>query len=712
MHLLSCCLVEDRQGPAYSAGGMMGGEFRGEACAFLSGFTAGSHLGGYRLEQQLGVGMMAVVFRAWDERLGRRVALKILAPALAADEEFRGRFTREARAAAAVDDPHIIPVFEAGEAGGALFIAMRYVPGGDARSLLRRVGPLPAARAAAIVSSVASALDAAHGAGLVHRDVKPANMLVDVRPGRPDHVYLSDFGLSKRALSASGPSGPGQFLGTVNFAAPEQIAGRRVDGRADQYSLACAAFELLSGAPPFRRDYAEAVIWAHVSEPPPRLTARRPELPAAVDGVLARALAKAPEDRYASCREFADALCGALNPAPDHAAVIRRRAGRWRTRIVWPPTAPAEQPAGVLAGASSGVPGSSAPGETTAASGYGITPAGPAGLPLGARHARARLVRPANRKSRLTMQVGMLIAAVFVVAAFNPPRPIIAPYYGAPSAQLRRAGPVAYLGVSVAGQPSYRPVADFADAAGRRPNLAGYSSGWGEPFAASFARTIWRHRALPLVQIDPSGVSLPAIADGLDDMYLRAYARSVRNFGHAVIIGFGQDMNAPGHSWGYGNVSGRTFVAAWRHIVKLFRHQGADNVTWVWTVSARRRGTSPAASWWPGSAYVGWAGVSGRYSRPSGTFASVFGHTISQVRQLTNKPVLASVTSAGPPARQPRQISRLFAGLNRYPVVALMWPSEDLRHENRQASAAIHGSLAAGNAFRLAVAGLPLVPIR
>ena len=295
----------------------MDGEFREEADGLLSAFRAGSRVAGYWLEEQIGAGGMAVVFRARDERLDRRVALKILAPALAADEAFRRRFIREAKAAAAVDDPHIIPVFETGEAAGALFIAMRYVPGGNARSLVRRVGPLPAGRAAAIFCSVASALDAAHAAGLVHRDVKPANMLVDVRPGRPDHVYLSDFGISKGALCSSGPTGPGQFLGTVSYAAPEQIGGKLVDGRADQYSLACAAFELLGGAPPFPRDDVEAVIWAHMSEPPPLLTSRRPELPAVVDGALAKALAKAPEDRYASCRDFAHALCVALGLAPN-----------------------------------------------------------------------------------------------------------------------------------------------------------------------------------------------------------------------------------------------------------------------------------------------------------------------------------------------------------------------------------------------------------
>jgi len=288
----------------------------GGAAGFLAGFSAGSRIAGYRLEEQIGRGGMAVVFRARDERLQRQVALKILAPALAADEAFRQRFIRESRSAASVDDPHIIPVFEAGDVDGVLFIAMRYVPGGDARTLVQREGPLSPARGAAIISAVASALDAAHGAGLVHRDVKPANMLVDARPGRPDHVYLSDFGLSKGALSSVGITGTGQFLGTLDYSAPEQIEGRPVDGRTDEYALACAAFELLSGVPPFPRDQGMAVLYAQLSAPPPLLTSRRPSFPPAVDDVLARALAKAPADRYASCRDFAEALRMAFGLQP------------------------------------------------------------------------------------------------------------------------------------------------------------------------------------------------------------------------------------------------------------------------------------------------------------------------------------------------------------------------------------------------------------
>src|SRR5262252_7881873 len=214
-------------------GDAMGDDSHGTA-EFSSGFSVGSRIAGYRLKERIGQGGMAVVFRAQDERLRRQVALKVLSPVLAVDEAFRHRFMHESLSAAAVDDPHIIPVFEAGDADGVLFIAMRYVPGGDAGTLVHRQGPLPIARAAAIISAVASALDAAHAAGLVHRDVKPANMLVDARPGRPDHVYLSDFGLTKGAVSSASLTGAGQFLGTLDYSAPEQIEGRPVDGRTDQ----------------------------------------------------------------------------------------------------------------------------------------------------------------------------------------------------------------------------------------------------------------------------------------------------------------------------------------------------------------------------------------------------------------------------------------------------------------------------------------------
>jgi DNA-binding beta-propeller fold protein YncE len=269
---------------------------------------------GYRLEEQIGRGGMAVVYRARDVQLGRNVALKLLAPVLALDDAFRQRFIRESRAAAAVDHPYIIPIFAAGESDGVLFIAMRYAHGGDVRTLLDNVGPLPAGRAAGIITQVALALDAAHLHGLVHRDIKPANMLLDSVPGsgQRDHVYLADFGLSKRSLSVTGLTSIGQFLGTPAYVAPEQVEGRPVDSRADQYALACAAFEILSGAPPYQRDDDLAVMWAHVSMPPPSLSGQRPELPPAIDAVIARAMAKSPADRFPTCIAFALALRQAL----------------------------------------------------------------------------------------------------------------------------------------------------------------------------------------------------------------------------------------------------------------------------------------------------------------------------------------------------------------------------------------------------------------
>jgi serine/threonine protein kinase len=289
----------------------------------LTGLAPGSRVGGYLLERLVGVGGVAAVFRARDERLGRVVALKLLA----GDDIVHQRFTREAHAVAAVDHPHIIPVYEAGESGGVLYIAMRFVAGDDLRVVVGRDGALPARRAVGFISPVASALDAAHAAGLVHRDVKPANMLVDVGPHRPEHVYLSDFGLARGVMSLGELTGAGQFLGTPDYAAPEQISGRPVDGRVDQYALGCVAYALLTAQVPFVREEPMAVLYAHLSAPPPRVTAIRPDLSDAVDEVVAQAMAKAPEDRYDSCGDFADALRDALGVEPYDPSQPPRRPG-------------------------------------------------------------------------------------------------------------------------------------------------------------------------------------------------------------------------------------------------------------------------------------------------------------------------------------------------------------------------------------------------
>jgi hypothetical protein len=291
--------------------------------AFRVGFAAGLHVAGYRLEGEIGRGSIALLYRARDERLGRLVALKILAPELADDETFRPWFIQELRAVTSVRHPHLMPVFEAGEADGMLYLAMRYVPGGDARSLARREGPMPPWRVAAIVWQAASALDAMHAAGLLHRDVKPTNMLVDVSPGRRDWVYLSDFGLRAGDVLTGDPGRSRPSANTLACMAPELIEGKPADGRADQYALAASAFEFLTGWPPFRLDDPAALLQAHLTEPPPRLTSRRPDLPPAVDDVLAQALAKAPDHRYATCREFAAALASALGLRPPPPGIIR-----------------------------------------------------------------------------------------------------------------------------------------------------------------------------------------------------------------------------------------------------------------------------------------------------------------------------------------------------------------------------------------------------
>src|ERR1700761_4968616 len=294
------------------ASGFTGGKYDS-----FAGVGLGSRIAGYVIEEQIGAGGMAVVFRARDEVLGRLAAVKLIAPAMANDQEFRARFLRESRAAAAVDSLHIIPVYAAGEADGLLYIATRFVPGGDLAALLRRSGGLLApVRAGALVAQVASALDAAHAAGLVHRDVKPQNILVDTIPERPEHAFLSDFGLSKGTTSSTELTVSGQFLGTPDYSAPEQIRGGHVDGRTDQYALACVAFVLLTGSLPFHRDETVATMFAHLRDPVPLATRLRPELPAGVNGVLARALAKSPGERYGRCAEFADALQRALVPHP------------------------------------------------------------------------------------------------------------------------------------------------------------------------------------------------------------------------------------------------------------------------------------------------------------------------------------------------------------------------------------------------------------
>jgi YVTN family beta-propeller protein len=265
----------------------------------LVGIASGVEIGGYRVEELIGRGGMGEVYRAYDGRLDRNVALKILAPRYADDDGFRERLLRESRLAASLDHSNVVPVYDAGEAAAGFYLAMRYVEGADLRAVLRREGALAPARALEIVSQVAGALDAAHAKGLVHRDVKPSNVLIDER----GHCYLADFGLTQSA-SDRGQATDGSLLGTVDYVAPEQIRGDEVAGRADIYALGCMLFECLTGEGPFRRPSEVATLFAHLEADPPSASARHSALPAAIDAVFARALAKEPDERHSSCAEL------------------------------------------------------------------------------------------------------------------------------------------------------------------------------------------------------------------------------------------------------------------------------------------------------------------------------------------------------------------------------------------------------------------------
>ena len=370
----------------------------------------GSRIAGYVLEEQAGAGGMAVVFRARDEVLGRLVAVKVLSPALAADQDFRTRFLRESRAIAAVDEPHVLPVYAAGEASGVLYIATRFVAGGDLATMLREgSGPVAPDRVAAVIEQVSAALDAAHAIGLVHRDVKPANILIENIPGRAEHAYLSDFGLTKASSGATGLTATGMFMGTPDYCAPEQILGRPVDGRADQYALACVAFNLLTGTVPYQREETISTLFAHVRDPIPVPTAIRSELPAAVDAAVGKAMAKDPAERYASCGEFATALRWALAMTEGQRAPGQSVPPAYvPTPVVQPPQPSQPQPSQPQPWASpavgSPVPTWAAPppvlpgyyGQGGTPPGNAVPPYGPGGTPPGLPYGQAPGPYPAN----------------------------------------------------------------------------------------------------------------------------------------------------------------------------------------------------------------------------------------------------------------------------------------------------------------------------
>ena len=325
-----------------------------------SGTRIGTEIAGFRIESVLGRGGMSVVYLAEQTRLGRKVALKILASGLIErDESYRDRFLQESRVAASLDHPNIIPIYDAGEEAGCLYIAMRYVEGRDLAQILEQEGPLGLGRTIFILDQVARALDAAHERELVHRDVKPANVLL---VGNSDRVYLTDFGVAKPTTSG-GLTRTGFFIGTPDYSAPEQIEGREVDARTDVYALGAVLYSCLTGLAPYARETEVAVLQAHLLEPPPRIKDQRPELPRGLDRVIAMGMAKAKEDRYPTCGDLLHAAEAAAHERPS-TGLAAGRTGLAAGSTGFPPKPAAHQAIGspdtMLA------PGAVAPSEATA----------------------------------------------------------------------------------------------------------------------------------------------------------------------------------------------------------------------------------------------------------------------------------------------------------------------------------------------------------
>ncbi len=272
----------------------------------------GAEFAGYRIERRLGRGGMGIVYLAVEPGLDRRVALKLVAPDAAADEIFRARFTHESRIAASIEHPNVVPIYAAGEHEGIPFIAMRYVSGSDLNRKLITSGRLELGRATALIGQVAAGLDAIHAAGLVHRDVKPANVLLSGSEAS-EHAYITEFGVARNVASTSGLTKTGRFVGTLDYVAPEQIRGGEVDARADVYALGCLLFKLLSGEVPFPRDGEAARLYAHLNDEPPSASLFTPMVPKALDRVIARAMAKSPADRFPSAGDLGRAAAAALS---------------------------------------------------------------------------------------------------------------------------------------------------------------------------------------------------------------------------------------------------------------------------------------------------------------------------------------------------------------------------------------------------------------
>jgi hypothetical protein len=308
------------------------------------------------------------------------------------------------------------------------------------------------------------------------------------------------------------------------------------------------------------------------------------------------------------------------------------------------------------------------------------------------------------------MLLSFAVAAIAI--AFTGARFTIIPSPSPPAHSSLPSQAASYLGVFEKGTtPSYQQVAEFAKLARKQPNLVGYYSGWSEKFQTSFAERVFSQGETPYVQIDPTFASVSGIAAGVYDGYLTTYADSVRDFKHSVVIGFGHEMNDKRYLWGYGHVPAQTFVAAWRHIVTLFRAQGAENVTWLWTVQAETPQTGPIADWWPGRSYVTWVGIDGYYKNQADSFDSLFSQTIKDVRGLTDRPILLSETAVGPAAGGFTKINNLFSGIRDNSMLGLVWFDIDQHgspvHQDWRLENSSHPTVVA---FQLGVSALTLVP--
>jgi serine/threonine protein kinase len=391
----------------------------------------GDVFGDFEIQERLGSGEMGIVYRVRRRSLDRTEALKVIAPRYAADADYRARFKREATHAALAQHPHVVTVYDAHEQDGRLYIAMQYVSGEDLRKRIAAGGALPPATAAEITRQVASALDAAHHANLVHRDVKPANILLADGLGT-EHAYLTDFGVSRRVTAPNDLTQPGVFVGAPDYASPEQHRGEPVDARTDVYSLGVVVFEMLTGKLPFPRNGPTAAALAHCLEEPPAATTVNPRLAPAFDRVVAKALAKDPQDRYQTALEFGDAVVAASSTAPGAAeaeaqrentgvdseaatSILPRPASEDKTRVmprgaddpvVGPELRPGPPPP------SPARPGSPAPRSAQPGDRHG--PASAAGAPPAAARQPARASR---RRSSWKYRVGFIVVALLAVAA-------------------------------------------------------------------------------------------------------------------------------------------------------------------------------------------------------------------------------------------------------------------------------------------------------